>query len=66
MESLKFLESLRGLTKHSVQKENFPPDLLPRAAQQFKGETRTQMEMVAGIITTPSLDAPLSEVMRYW
>lgn len=39
---------------------------LTRAAQEFTGENRTYMETVAGLIMTPSLNAPLSEVNAYW
>jgi hypothetical protein len=62
-----YVDSLQEPTGHVHENTAFGiVNGLTRAAQQFKGETRTQMEMVAGIITTPSLDAPLSEVMRYW
>jgi hypothetical protein len=39
---------------------------LTRAAQSYTGEDRTYMETIAGLIMTPSLDAPLSEVNSYW
>lgn len=39
---------------------------LTRAAQKYTGETRAQMEAVAGLVMSPSLDAPLNEVMAYW